>query len=407
MRRQQDVEGGGGEQDRQRDDGVQEGDRKPRGEGLDLRRRCRHVRLPRGSAWLARRVRSPIGPGESRGAIATSWGSHGLGAPRRQHPEGGPSLSPRLSEYVLFQATIVKLAHFWRADTTLGGPGFPEKGAAYGCSASSSPACRRHRHARRPPNMSRQASQPHGKSPSRCLDCVIRNQAPCRAMTDAAAIASLELARSPFRSTRAGGVVFEQGTLTEYIYIIERGWVGLYNGNSDGKNTIVGFALPGDVLPFGRDAQVHTHSAVALENVTVCMIHRSRQEHLEREHPAYNALHRSALGQALDAAEATLAAILFGTAQERIAHLLWSLAARSLHRAPLQSDRVTVPISHIQIALATGMTPVHVSRTLRNLREGGVLEFDRHVLTVRNRAKTERLAGLSSETRGLAPGPTP
>jgi len=225
-------------------------------------------------------------------------------------------------------------------------------------------------------------------------------------MTEAGAITALELARSPFRNIRAGGVIFQQGTPTDYIYIIEKGWIGLYNSNADGKDVILGFALPGDVLAFDRHTKTHARSAVALDNVTVCMIHSSRQEHLEREHPAYHALHKSVIGQALDIAETTLGAFLFGTAEQRIAHLLWSLAFRYLRRPPVQTDRVSLPISHIQISLATGTTAVHVPRTLRNLREAEVLDFHRNILTVRNRARTERLAGGPFERWRVAPEPT-
>lgn len=216
-------------------------------------------------------------------------------------------------------------------------------------------------------------------------------------MRDAQSIASLERARSPLRHISVGGLIFEQGTPADHIYVVKRGWVGLYQTNPDGNTVILDFALPGDVLPLERHTKTATRSAVALDNVTVCLIHRSRQEQLEREQPAYDALHRAVVGRALDLAEANLATIAFSPARERIAHLLWGLAFRCLHRPPLESDHVRVPISQIQIALATGMSPVHVSRTLRNLREDRMLDFEDHMITIHNRAAVERIAGVFPE----------
>jgi len=212
-------------------------------------------------------------------------------------------------------------------------------------------------------------------------------------MRGAQEIAALDYAHDPVRHIPVGRTIFDQGTPADYIYIVQSGWVSLDQTSPDGKAVILGFALPGDVLSFGRHTKVYTASGVALDNVAVCPIHISSQERLERSHPAYDALHRRVLGRALDAAEANLADLLCGrTAHERIAHLLWSLAFRSLHRPPLESDSVPVPISQIQIGLATGMTPVHVSRTLRSLREERLLDFDHHMIKIRNRAQIEWLA---------------
>jgi len=220
-------------------------------------------------------------------------------------------------------------------------------------------------------------------------------------MADEESIKDLECSRSPSLSIRAGEAIFEQGSHSDYIYNVISGWVSLHHTNREGNSAIIGFALPGDVLPFKRLTKFYNFSAVAIDNVTVCPIHASRQVRLEHHHPEYDALHRGVVEQALDLAETNLAAHRFGApAEERVANLLWSLAFKCLRRPPSETDRVVVPISQIQIGLATGITPVHVSRTLRALRQAGLLQFDRHMILIHNRAKVEMLVGASTNGWG-------
>lgn len=51
--------------------------------------------------------------------------------------------------------------------------------------------------------------------------------------------------------------------------------------------------------------------------------------------------------------------------------------------------------------MATGLTAVHVSRTLRQLREQGLLRLADHAITILDPAAVELRADVSEDTMGL------
>lgn len=241
----------------------------------------------------------------------------------------------------------------------------------------------------------RKAAQPL----ARCAHCPSRLRAPCGAIQDVAGRAQLERLHAPLRRFPAGSALFEQGAPSDRSYTILRGWVAVTQTSSEGRFSILRFVLPGEVLAFERRSRVSTVGAVAVGEVTTCALSRSRQERLELEHPSFDARHRAAQAETLEQAYETLASTLGRSAMERVGHLLFQLAWRTLRRRPSPGDRIDAPLSQIQVGLATGLTAVHVSRTMRQLRERGVAELENHRLTIHDAAALAWLAGDS-------PGPT-
>jgi CRP-like cAMP-binding protein len=231
-----------------------------------------------------------------------------------------------------------------------------------------------------------------------CRHCPVRDLAPCGALPRDDGAAILETFRSPLRRVPAGGAIFEQGEPSDRSFTVVSGWAALCQLSSDGRPAILNFALPGDILSFERTSKVATRSAIAVGDATVCSISRTRQERLEREYPDFDLRHKESAGRDLSMAYENLARFAFGGAAQRVAHLLWTLACRSLRRRPQTSDRLWIPANQIQFALATGLTSVHVSRTLRRLREEGLMTFENHSLAILNPAEVERLAGGSPES---------
>jgi CRP-like cAMP-binding protein len=71
-------------------------------------------------------------------------------------------------------------------------------------------------------------------------------------------------------------------------------------------------------------------------------------------------------------------------ARTRISHLLCEFAVR-LHAAGLsEGDRYELPMTQEQLGDATGMTPVHVNRTLQSLRNDGLIGRDKRAITIKD-----------------------
>jgi CRP-like cAMP-binding protein len=70
------------------------------------------------------------------------------------------------------------------------------------------------------------------------------------------------------------------------------------------------------------------------------------------------------------------------SAYERLAHLLVELYVRleAVHRA--HNGRCDFPLTQNDLADATGLTAVHVNRTLQELRRDGLIELERKQLQI-------------------------
>jgi CRP/FNR family transcriptional regulator len=208
----------------------------------------------------------------------------------------------------------------------------------------------------------------------------------------------MEKIHGPLRRVAAGQALFTQGEPAAATYTVVNGWVGLGDVLRDGRAVMLHIVMPGDIISLEYQGARSARGAVALTDVTLCSLSQSAHDALRREDDLYDRRYQAAVASELHFAYEHAADIALTTALERVAKLLLELAIRSRRRRPLAGDRIPAPLSQVQIGLLTGLTAVHVSRTLRKLREDGLVDFDRHVIEVLNPAALERVAGVSEDT---------
>lgn len=73
----------------------------------------------------------------------------------------------------------------------------------------------------------------------------------------------------------------------------------------------------------------------------------------------------------------------------RLAHLFCEVMTRMEDSGQADGDRCRFPVSQVELGEATGMSAVHVNRTLQELRKENLVSFAAGVLTIHNR---DRLA---------------
>jgi CRP/FNR family transcriptional regulator len=84
------------------------------------------------------------------------------------------------------------------------------------------------------------------------------------------------------------------------------------------------------------------------------------------------------------------------TADERLARLILKLSERLAKRGMVHEQTFEFPLRQWQIADATGLTPVHVSKVLGEFQRAGLIEIKDRSLTIRNPAELRRVADRSS-----------
>lgn len=180
-------------------------------------------------------------------------------------------------------------------------------------------------------------------------------------------------ARDKIKRLRPREDVIREGEKPTNINLILSGWACRYKVLEDGRRQIMAFFLPGDVCDLNIFVlKEMDHSVAALTPLTYAEITRETFDHMA-EHPRIvQAMWWDTLVCAAIQREWT---VNLGqrTAIERIAHLLCELYIR-LHTVGLTVDgQCELPVTQSELADATGLTPVHVNRTLQELRAQGLI----------------------------------
>jgi CRP-like cAMP-binding protein len=185
------------------------------------------------------------------------------------------------------------------------------------------------------------------------------------------------LAALPYRleQVKAGDYLVREGRDTSDCCLLVEGYACRHKTARGGGRQIVSFHLPGDVLDlqhllFSRA----DHNVQTITAASVAWIPASELKRLSQNHPRVGeALWRDTL---IDASIFREWVLNVGRrdAKSRIAHMLCEFAARRQAAGLGPPERFDLPMTQEHIADATGLTPVHVNRMLRELREQGLIE---------------------------------
>lgn len=171
------------------------------------------------------------------------------------------------------------------------------------------------------------------------------------------------------RRYRAGEDVSAQGDVPKDVHVLLRGWGCRYKMLENGRRQIMAIFVTGDM----SDLHVQVlkemdHGISVLTDATVAEIAPERINALTR-----NSRINLALNWATLADEGTLREWLVNIGQrpadKRVAHLICELFTRLRAVGFAHVDGFDMLLTQTQLADVTGMTPVHVNRTLAALRD--------------------------------------
>lgn len=205
------------------------------------------------------------------------------------------------------------------------------------------------------------------------------------------------------RSHKAGFDLVSEGVPASDVFLLVRGWACRYKLTRDGARQITGIVMPGELCNIDSfmleqvDFGLRTLSAVTLVGWP-----RERLQKLADERPGVARIftwlaivENAALGQW---------ALSLGrlSARERLAHFLCEMSLR------LRGDRsdatsFELPITQEQVADTLGLTAVHVNRTLRELKEQGLIDVAGRRIDVPDMAALRRVGGFDAAYLHAAP----
>jgi CRP-like cAMP-binding protein len=200
-----------------------------------------------------------------------------------------------------------------------------------------------------------------------------------------------QLTRKGLREIPARRDVVREGDKPRSVFLVLDGWACRYKQLPDGRRQVVGFFVPGDIC----DLNIYIlkemdHTIGAISPVKVAEVPADEFQQLMADHPRITqALFWDELVTVAIQREWTLN-LGQRTAYERIAHLFIEMFLRLQVVGRTKGNSCDFPLTQSDIADATGLTAVHVNRTLQDLRRDGLIELHSRTLTIPD------MAGLKS-----------
>jgi CRP-like cAMP-binding protein len=206
-----------------------------------------------------------------------------------------------------------------------------------------------------------------------------------------------QLTRRNVRTVEPRRDVIREGDRPRAVNLVLDGWACRYKQLPDGRRQVVSFFIPGDFC----DSNVFIlkemdHSIGAITRLKVAEIAPDDfQDLMDGSQRITQALWWHELVDAAIAREWTTN-IGQRTAYERISHLLCELFIRLRGVGLTSENSADFPLTQTDLADATGLTAVHVNRTLQELRRDGLIELQGRVLTIPDLARLQDVAMFNS-----------
>lgn len=202
--------------------------------------------------------------------------------------------------------------------------------------------------------------------------------------------------------------IAREGDAPEQCCIILEGWACRSKMAPDGNRQIVALHLPGDIPDLqSLHVPVMDHTITTLTTVTAAFASHDSVHALLMRAPRLAAVFwRDTL---IEAAITREWVVNMGqrSAQERIAHLLCEVFARleaiGLTQEVAGSQTFPWPLTQFRLGEATGLSSVHVNRSLQELRAAGLIKLSQKWVTILNWSGLQSLAGFKPDYLSLAP----
>jgi CRP-like cAMP-binding protein len=214
-----------------------------------------------------------------------------------------------------------------------------------------------------------------------------------------------ELVRSIKHHARVSSAsdVVRDGSKISKLTVLLDGVACSYKRLEDGRRQICSFAYPGDFCDLNRYVLPESDEAVAVQALTDCSVavidHADIERQLARSPKLALALWQASMLEACILRERMLNASR-ASALQRVAFLLCEQLARR--------DAVGIGgplvLSQLDVADATGLSTVHVNRTVQTLRKMQILSSARNAIEVEDRQQLSVVADFQLNIAQLLEG---
>lgn len=184
-------------------------------------------------------------------------------------------------------------------------------------------------------------------------------------------------------TVRARQHIYRPGETPKRIIILRSGWALRLAMTSDGRRQVLSVLLPGDIA--GGELIMRDQVRTPVQSVTpveYCAFEVGNLKKIAEEDPALVWAFVEICFSGREASEARLLDLGRHNAEQRLARFILDLHERLTAKKLAEGNSIPFPLRQQSIADALGLTQVHVSRVIRNLRENNILRIQGGVLTI-------------------------
>lgn len=196
---------------------------------------------------------------------------------------------------------------------------------------------------------------------------------------------------------KKGQIVFAQGNPPFGLYNIQSGKVKIYKLGSDGKESIVRIAGPGDVIGHRNlfSKEIYTVSAMVIEDASICFFDKKYIYTVLESKPsvALNLIEK--LSQDMGDAHDRNASLSQKSARERLAELFLSFRKNFGVEEADGRCRLEIKLSRDEIASIVGTAHETIIRLISEFKEEGILEQERKTIFIKDEEKLLEFANLN------------
>lgn len=231
-----------------------------------------------------------------------------------------------------------------------------------------------------------------------CRDCTVRSSSFCGTLIDRSSsrppsaqnqISQVFLSADRHNVIRHSGKKYLSGP-----FVLCKGWAYRFYRFPDGRRQILSVLIPGDM--FSAFTLFDPHSDFSVQAVTDIKVCQLGQDDIKRELAAEPGI-CDAFGKIcsieIDEIISTSIDLNERDAVKRIVGFVQRLVKRLSDRGiAIRADAYPFPLSHTDIADATGLTPDDVNRAIQNLRENSIIDISNNKIIIIDPAKFEKHA---------------
>ncbi len=198
-----------------------------------------------------------------------------------------------------------------------------------------------------------------------------------------------------FRQYRRGDILYHEGNRISGFYCINSGIIKVYKTGFDGKEQIIRFAKPGDIIAYRSvlSNEVACTSAKVIEDCQVCFIPSEILTSLVKTNPAYSLELLKLACHELGEANSFITDIAQKTVRERLAEILLLLVNDF---GVDDHDYLKIALTREELANIVGTATESVIRLLSEFKSDSLVELNGRKIRIMNIKGLEKISNVFS-----------